>query len=169
VTYQVSKQPSSRVQEEEFAKQFIDPSRLDKPKPSFVRELVTTTMRPKPESICILDDHASVRQSIVHLLDSCQLKARSFEDPEDFLAHASKHTVDLAVLDVRMPKMNGLEVQARLREMSPETKVIVMSANGAPEMRAAALKAGAITFLEKPFDAELFLFLTRQVLSPVDP
>jgi len=123
----------------------------------------------KPESICILDDHASVRQSIVHLLDSCQLKARSFEDPEDFLADASKHTVDLAVLDVRMPKMNGLEVQARLREMSPETKVIVMSANGVPEMRAAALKAGAITFLEKPFDAELFLFLARQVLSPVVP
>ena len=68
-----------------------------------------------------------------------------------------------------MPKMNGLEVQARLREMSPETKVIVMSANGVPEMRAAALKAGAITFLEKPFDAELFLFLARQVLSPVVP
>jgi two-component system, NtrC family, nitrogen regulation response regulator GlnG len=62
------------------------------------------------------------------------------------------------------PKMNGLEVQARLREMSPETKVIVMSANGVPEMRAAALQAGAVAFLDKPFDAELFLFLVRQAL-----
>jgi CheY-like chemotaxis protein len=136
----------------------------DKPKPSFVRELVTTAMLTKPHSICILDDDASVRESITQLLDSDQLKARSFEDPEEFLAHASEHTVPLAVLDVRMPKMSGLEVQARLREISPETKVIVISANGLPEMRAAALKAGAVSFLEKPFDVELFLFLTRQAL-----
>ena len=126
-------------------------------------------MLAKPDSICVLDDDASVRKSIVQLLDSDQLKARSFEEPEALLAHARKHTVPLAVLDVRMPKMNGLEVQARLREISPETKVIVISANEMPEMRAAALKAGAISFLEKPFDAELFLFLTRQALSPTVP
>jgi FixJ family two-component response regulator len=124
-------------------------------------------MLAKPDSICILDDDASVRESIVQLLNSDQLKARSFEDPKDFLAHASEHTVPLAVLDVWMPKMNGLEVQARLREMSPETKVIVISANGVPELRVAALKAGAIAFLDKPFDAESFLFLTRQALCPV--
>jgi FixJ family two-component response regulator len=121
-------------------------------------------MPAKPDSICILDDDASVRKSIVQLLDSDELKAWSFEAAEDFLAHASKHTVYLAILDVWMPKMNGLEVQARLREMSPETKVIVMSGNGVPETRAATLKAGAIAFLEKPFDAELFLFLVRQAL-----
>ena len=74
-------------------------------------------MLAKPDSICVLDDDASVRKSIVQLLDSDQLKARSFEEPEAFLAHARKHTVPLAVLDVRMPKMNGLEVQARLREI----------------------------------------------------
>jgi FixJ family two-component response regulator len=121
-------------------------------------------MPEKPDSICILDDDASVRKSIVQLLDSDELKARNFEAAEDFLAHASKHTVPLAILDVCLPKMNGLEVQARLREMSPETKVIVISANGVSEMRTAALKAGAIAFLEKPFDAELFLFLVRQSL-----
>jgi len=126
-------------------------------------------MLTKPHSICILDDDTSVRESITQLLDSDQLKARSFEDPEEFLAHASEHAVPLAVLDVRMPKMSGLEVQARLREISPETRVIVMSANGLPEMRAAALKAGAISFLEKPFDVELFLFLTRQALRPPVP
>lgn len=121
-------------------------------------------MPAKPDSICILDDDASMRKSIVQLLDSNELKARNFEAAEDFLAHASKHMVPLAIVDVWMPKMNGLEVQVRLREMSPETKVIVMSANGVPDMRAAALKAGAIAFLEKPFDVELFLFLVRQAL-----
>ena len=127
-------------------------------------ELASTTMPAKPDFICILDDDASVRKSIVQLLGSDELKAWSFEAADDLLAHASKHTVSLAILDVWMPKMNGLEVQARLREMSPETKVIVMSANVVPEMRAAALKAGAIAFLEKPFDAGLFLFLVRQAL-----
>jgi FixJ family two-component response regulator len=121
----------------------------------------------KPDSLCIIDDDASVRKSIAQLLDSDQLKSRSFEDPEDFLVHATKHMVLLAVLDVWMPKMNGLEVQARLRKVSPETKVIVISANAVPEMRAAALKVGAIAFLEKPFDDELFLFLVRQALRSV--
>jgi FixJ family two-component response regulator len=139
---------------------------LTSPNRRLYATLVTTRMLAKPDSICILDDDAAVRKSIVQLLDSDQLKARSFEDPEDFLAHASKQTMPLAVLDLWMPKMNGLEVQARLREMSPETKVIVISANGVPEMRAAALKAGAIAFLEKPFDAELFLFLVSQALRP---
>jgi len=120
----------------------------------------------KPDSLCIIDDDASVRKSIAQLLDSDQLKSRGFEDPEDFLVHASKHPVSLAILDVWMPKMNGLEVQARLRKVSPETKVIVITANGVPEMCAAALKVGVIAFLEKPFDDELFLLLVRQALSP---
>jgi two-component system response regulator FixJ len=121
-------------------------------------------MPAKHDSICVLDDDASVRKSIVQLLASDELKARNFEAAEDFLAHASKHTVSVAILDLWMPKMNGLEVQARLREMSPETKVIVISANGVPKMRATALKAGAVAFLDKPFDAELLLFLVRQAL-----
>jgi FixJ family two-component response regulator len=121
-------------------------------------------MPAKPDSICVLDDDASVRKSIVRLLDSNELKAWNFEAAEDFLAHACMHTVSVAILDLWMPKMNGLEVQARLRETSPETKVIVMSANGVPEMRAAALKAGAVAFLDKPFDAELFLLLVREAL-----
>jgi FixJ family two-component response regulator len=121
-------------------------------------------MPAKRDSICVLDDDASVRKSIVRLLDSNKLKTCNFEAAEDFLAHASKHTVSVAILDLWMPKITGLEVQARLREMSPETKVILMSANGVPAMRAAALKAGAVAFLDKPFDAELFLLLVRQAL-----
>ena len=118
----------------------------------------------KLDSICVLDDDASVRKSIARLLDSNELKAWNFEAAEDFLAHASKHAVSVAILDLWMPKMNGLEVQARLRKVSPETKVIFLSANGVPGMRAAALKAGAVAFLDKPFDAELFLFLVGQAL-----
>ena len=121
-------------------------------------------MPPEPNSICILDDDASVRHSIEQLLDSDELQARSFEDAEDFLTHASNNAVCLAVLDIWMPNTSGLEVQARLRELSPDTKVIVMSGRETPAIRAAALEGGAFAFLSKPFDDETFLSLVRQAL-----
>jgi two-component system, NtrC family, nitrogen regulation response regulator GlnG len=122
-------------------------------------------MPPHPEStICILDDDASVRYSLLQLLDSDGLKAQSFEEAEDFLAHARSHAVALAVLDVWMPKTSGLEVQARLLELSPDTKVIVMTGKETPAIRAAALEGGAFAFLVKPFDDEAFLSLVNQAL-----
>ena len=84
-------------------------------------------MLPEPDSICILDDDASVRHSIVQLLDSDGLKAQSFENVEIFFAYIRSHAVRLAVLDVWMPEVGGLQVQVRLREVSPDTKVIVMT------------------------------------------
>jgi len=123
-------------------------------------------MPAQTDSICILDDDASVRNSIVQLLDSDELKAEGFEDAEDFLAHARNHTVSVAVLDVWMSKMSGLEVQARLRNVSPATKVIVMSGRETPAIRSVALEGGAFAFLAKPFDDEVFLALVGQALSP---
>jgi FixJ family two-component response regulator len=122
-------------------------------------------MSPEPEFICILDDDASVRHSIVQLLDSDGLMAQSFEDVEVFFAHARSHAVPLAVLDVWMPETSGLQVQARLNELSPDTKVIVMTGRETPAIRAAALAGGAFAFLVKPFDDEAFLSLVRLALG----
>jgi FixJ family two-component response regulator len=121
-------------------------------------------MSAQPGSICILDDDSSVRHSIERLLDSDGLKALSFEDAEDFLAHVRGHAVTLAVLDVWMPQTSGLEVQARLNEVSPDTKVIVMTGRETPAIRAAAWESGAVAFVLKPFDDEAFLSLVRQAL-----
>jgi FixJ family two-component response regulator len=123
-------------------------------------------MPPEPERelICILDDDPSVRDSIEQLLDSDELRARSFEDAEDFLAHARSHPVPLALLDVWMSNMNGLEVQSRLREVSPDTKVIAMTGRETATIRAAALEGGAFAFFLKPFADEAFLSLIRQGL-----
>jgi two-component system response regulator FixJ len=119
----------------------------------------------EPESICILDDDASVRHSIVQLLDSDGLTALSFENEEAFFAHARIHPVPLAVLDVWMPETSGLQVQVRLHEVSPATKVIVMTGRETSAIRAAALAGGAFAFLVKPFDDEAFLSLVRQALG----
>ena len=63
-----------------------------------------------------------------------------------------------------VPETNGLDVQARLNEVSPHTKVIVMTARETPAIRTAALEAGAFAFVLKPFDDETFLSLVRQAL-----
>ena len=117
--------------------------------------------------ICIVDDDSSMRRSIQQLLDSDGLIALTFEKPEDFLAHACSYPVSLAVLDVWMPETNGLEVQARLNEVSPDTKVIVMTARGTPAIRTAALEAGAFAFVLKPFDDEAFLSVVHKALRGV--
>jgi FixJ family two-component response regulator len=122
-------------------------------------------MSAEPEPICIVDDDASVRNSTVQLLDSDGLKAQSFEDPEDFLTYACSHPVPLAVLDVWMPKTSGLEVQKQLQVVSPNTKVIVVTAREIPAIRAAALEGGAFAFLMKPFEDEVFLSLVHQALG----
>ena len=66
------------------------------------------------KSICILDDDVSVLCSLQGLLDSDGLEARAFNSPNQFLAYAKDHAVKLAILDVWMPEMNGIEVQNRL-------------------------------------------------------
>jgi two-component system response regulator HydG len=119
----------------------------------------------EPEPICIVDDDVSVRNSIAQLLDSDGLKAQSFQDGENFLVYARTHAVLLAVLDVWMPKTNGLEVQAQLRVVSPNTKVIIVTAQETTATRAAALEGGAFAFITKPFDDGAFLALVHQALG----
>ena len=117
------------------------------------------------ETICVLDDDASVLSSIEHLLDSEGFSAETFERADDFLAHAIRHEVRLAVLDVWLPEASGLAVQQRLREVSPGTRVIVMTGREQPGIRAAALAGGAVAFVVKPFDDEAFIALIRRALD----
>jgi len=105
-----------------------------------------------------------VRNSIEQLLDSEGLKAQSFGEADDFLTYARSHAVPLAVLDVWMPKISGLEVQKRLQVLSPNTKVIVVTARDILAIRVAAMEGGAFAFLTKPFDDEVFLCLVHQAL-----
>ena len=116
------------------------------------------------ETICVLDDDASVRCSIERLLDSDGFSAETFGHPEEFLAHASQHEVALAVLDVWLPEASGLAVQQRLREVSPATRVIVITGREEPGIRAAAMASGAFAFLVKPFEDEAFIALIHQAL-----
>ena len=95
--------------------------------------------------------------------------AEQFSDPEKFLFYAKTHRTPVAVIDVWMPLMNGLEVQSRLHEASPSTRVIIFTGKDDSLVRSTALAAGATAFFVKPFDDEEFLTAVRFALSGTLP
>ena len=114
-----------------------------------------------PFIVCLLDDDPSVLKGMARLFESADLPLETFSDPETFLAYARTHRPQVALVDVCMPQMSGLEVQSRLREISPSTRIIVFTGNDDPLVRSTALNAGASAFLTKPFDDEELLTSVR--------
>jgi len=109
------------------------------------------------ETVYLLDDDSSVLKSTGRLLDSAGWKVEAFTDPIAFLEHAAIHCPDVAVIDVLMPGMNGLEVQTRLRSISPSTRVIVLTAKDDPSVRRTAMNSGASAFFLKGVESGEFL------------
>jgi len=98
---------------------------------------------------------------------SADLNAKTFGDPTEFLRYAETHRPAVALLDVCMPQMSGLEVQSRLSKISPSTRVIIFTGKDDPRVRSTALNAGASAFLTKPFDDEELLTAIRLALASV--
>ena len=108
-------------------------------------------------AVCLLDDDPSVLRATSRLLDSVGWKVNAFTDPTRFLQHAATHCPDVAIIDVLMPEMNGLEVQARLKRISPATRVVVLTARDDPSVRRMAMNAGASAFFIKGVESGEFL------------
>jgi FixJ family two-component response regulator len=115
--------------------------------------------------ICVLDDDLSVLSSIRELLESDGFESEAFDNSEKFIAYAREHTVKVVVLDVWMPGTNGIEVQERLRELSPDTRVVMITGREVSAIRAEALKGGASAFIVKPFADETLLAAVRDALG----
>lgn len=116
-------------------------------------------------SVCLLDDDPSMLKALDRLLKSEGFNVEKFSEPAAFLAGIGQQSCRLAILDVWMPDMNGLEVQEALRKNSPETRIIFISGRDDPSVRQTALEAGAFGFLSKPFDDEALLQLVRKALA----
>ena len=108
-------------------------------------------------SVFLLDDDRSVLKATSRLLDSVGWHVDPFTDPITFLEHAATHRPDLAIIDILMPEMSGLEVQTRLRQVSPSTRVIVLTARDDPSVRRMAMNAGASAFFIKGVESGEFL------------
>ena len=117
-------------------------------------------------AVYLLDDDTSILKATRRLLDSVGWEVEAFTDPIAFLEHAAAHCPDVAVIDILMPQMSGLEVQTRLRRVSPSTRVIVLTAKDDPSVRQMAMNAGASAFFIKGVESGEFL---AGVTAAADP
>ena len=108
-------------------------------------------------TISIIDDDPAVRDALLRLMDSAGFPAEVFDCAEAFLASPSRADTTCLVLDVRMPGMDGLELQRRLVASNWTVPIIFISAHADADVRARALQAGAIEFFEKPFSSTALL------------
>jgi FixJ family two-component response regulator len=115
--------------------------------------------------ICVLDDDASFVQATGQLLSSVGLPTKQFTDPYAFLDYVRMHRPWLAIIDICMPAMNGLEVQTRLRTHSPSTRVIVLTARDDPSTRTKAMDGGASAFFLKAGSEEELLARVQSLSS----
>ena len=121
-------------------------------------------MLAEPETICVLDDDTSVLKAMGRLLCSAGLEVVAFNEPPLFLQYAETHGISLAIIDIGMPEISGIEVQRRLLSIAPNTPVIMMTRRDEPALRRAAFVQGAAAYLDKPFEGEILLASIRAAL-----
>jgi FixJ family two-component response regulator len=120
--------------------------------------------------VSIVDDDLSVRRSIRRLLRSAGLRAETFASAEEFLASGRADSTACLILDLRMPGMDGLQLQQRLAHSSKSLPIIFQSAHSSEEDERKALQAGALHFLRKPVTKEALLHAIRDAIktAPTD-
>jgi FixJ family two-component response regulator len=110
-----------------------------------------------PPLISVVDDDDSVRESLQGFIRSVGLAVEVFASAEEFLSSNRLPHTSCLILDVRMPKMNGLELQRELMARNCEIPVVFITAHGDEAARAQAIRHGSVDYLLKPFKEESLL------------
>lgn len=120
---------------------------------------------PSDQVIHVIDDDADVRQSLAFLLSTAGLAVRIYESAVAFLKALPNVQDGCIVTDIRMPEMDGLELQRKLNAAKSTMPVVVITGHGDVALAVEAMKAGAVDFIEKPFDDEHLLSTIRSALA----
>jgi two-component system, LuxR family, response regulator FixJ len=117
------------------------------------------------KKVYVVDDDAAVRRSLERLLDAAGFEPVCFGSPMAFVEAIPKLSGGCVLLDMRMPTLDGLAVQAQLAKLESSLPVIVITGQGDVQTAVRAMKAGAIDFIEKPFDDELLIEAIEAALT----
>ncbi len=115
--------------------------------------------------ILIIDDEPNLPHQLARYLRKHNYEVYTAADGEAGLQELQKYTIDLVLLDVRLPKLGGLEVLARIRQLEPELPVVMLTAYGDVQNAVAAMKLGASDYLLKGFDLEELLLVVQRALE----
>jgi FixJ family two-component response regulator len=125
----------------------------------------TSTMPPATPMVFVVDDDISVRESLPPLFAFVGWASETFASAEEFLAHPRQSAPSCLILDVRLPDLDGLELQNRLAVDHAHMPIIFITGHGSVPMTVRAMKAGAAEFLTKPFADEELIGAIRQALE----
>jgi len=116
----------------------------------------------------VIDDDEAIRQSLAFLLQAAKLEVKTYSTAMAFLDALPDAASGCVITDVRMPGMSGVELLRRLKELKISVPVIVITGHGDVALAVEAMKAGAVDFLEKPFDDDVLLASVQSALKRQD-
>ena len=122
-------------------------------------------MNPVETTVYVVDDDPSVRAGLSRLLQSMGLTVKTFASAREFLGQAVSEEPGCLIVDLRMPAMNGLELQEQLMTRNLNLPVIFLTGYGTVPASVRAMKRGAVDFLEKPVDDQVLLDAIYQALE----
>ncbi|MBA8801180.1 response regulator transcription factor (plasmid) [Agrobacterium sp. 33MFTa1.1] len=106
------------------------------------------------QRVYVIDDEPNLRASLLNFFESVQIEAVGFGSAEEFLSEADGESAGCILLDIQMPGMTGLELQAELSHRGNPMPIIFITGNGSVSVSVSAMKAGAFDFLLKPFNSQ---------------
>jgi RNA polymerase sigma factor (sigma-70 family) len=115
--------------------------------------------------VFVVDDDDDVRRSLERLIGSVGLEVETFASAQEFLQREPPDDPACLVLDVRMPGLSGLDLQQKLTAAGLGVPIIFMTGHGTVPMSVRAMKAGAVDFLQKPFDDQVLLDAVQQAID----
>jgi two-component system, LuxR family, response regulator FixJ len=118
------------------------------------------------KTIAIVEDDQLVREAFKDCMESADYAVRDFASAEEFLASNFERSADCLILDVRLPDMDGLELQRKLTELGSVLPIVFVTAHGDDETRDRAVRQGAAGFLRKPVNRKNLL---ESILSALQP
>jgi two-component system response regulator TtrR len=115
--------------------------------------------------VYVVDDDDAVRDSVQWLLEASRYRVIGFDSAERFLMNHDPAAIAVAILDVRMPGMSGLELQEELLKRKSQLPIIFITGHGDVPMAVSTMKKGAVDFIEKPFDQAALKALVERMLT----
>jgi two-component system response regulator FixJ len=116
----------------------------------------------------VIDDDEAIRQSLAFLLQAAKLEVKTYASAMAFLDALPDAAASCVITDIRMPGMSGVDLLRRMKELKIGVPVIVITGHGDVALAVEAMKAGAVDFLEKPFDDDVLLASVQSALKRQD-
>jgi len=116
-------------------------------------------------SVLVVDDEQDIRESLLRVLEYEGMEVEEASSGSEALERVAAYEPDVVMLDIKMPRMDGLEVLAELRKRTPQTPVVMISGHGTITTAVEATRLGAFDFMEKPLERERVLLVLRNALE----